>query len=132
MIAPRRVLVVNDDAIVRRILGAMLERAGFLVLYAPDGEAAWRELLQHGVDLVITDLSMPKLDGLQLLRRIRTTSECALLPVIVLTGSAQDETGREAAEAGANASLAKRLSPGALLATVERVLSEAKQTSTPA
>jgi CheY-like chemotaxis protein len=125
---PRRVLVVDDDAVIRRILGAMLERGRFLVAYATDGEAAWREIQRHGIDLVITDRSMPNLDGLQLLRRIRATPEYASLPVIMLTGSMQDDEGQEATQEGANAFLTKLLSAGTLLATVERVLHDARLT----
>jgi DNA-binding response OmpR family regulator len=126
MTTPRRVLVVDDDPIVRRIVGSVLGHAGFALVYANDGEAGWRELQGKPFDLVITDRSMPHLDGLQLTRRIRASAEHATLPVIMLTGSTQDEVGREAADEGANAFLTKLLSSRELLATVERVLHDAQ------
>ncbi len=122
MTIPRRVLVVDDDPVIRRIVGSTLGRAGFLPVYAPDGEAGWRELQQHAIELVITDRSMPNVGGLELIRRIRASAAHASIPVIMLSGSLEGDQGHDATEQGANAFLTKFLSASELLATVERVL----------
>ena len=76
----RRVLVVDDDQVVRRIVGSTLERAGFVPVYAVDGDAGWRALQEQSVELVITDRSMPKATGLELIRRIRASAGTRLAP----------------------------------------------------
>jgi CheY-like chemotaxis protein len=119
---PWRVLVVDDEMVIRRLVGAMLGRARFEVLYAEDGEAAWRVLQEQAIDLVITDCSMPVLNGLELLRRIRATPACAVLPVIMMTGTGLDDMAQQAEREGANEFLSKVLSPDVLLAAVERAL----------
>lgn len=129
MTTSRHVLVVDDDPVVRRMLGSTLERAGYALAYASDGEAGWRQLQERRFDLLITDRSMPILDGLELIRRIRASAEHASLPIIMLTGSTLDEAEREAGDGGANAFLTKLLSSRELLATVERVLSDAPRPS---
>lgn len=129
MTMPRRVLVVDDDPVVRRIVGSTLERAGFLVEYATDGDAGWLALQQQSFTLVITDRSMPNVDGLELMRRIRTSTEYASLPVILLSSSAEEALGPEAKTEGANAFISKVLSSAELLTTVERVLSTAPRTA---
>ncbi len=124
MTTSRQVLVVDDDPVVRRIVGSTLERAGFVPVYAFDGDAGWRALQEHTVVLVITDRSMPKVDGLELIRRIRASATHAAVPVIMLSGSLEGDMGHDAKAEGANAFLAKFMSPSQLLATIERVLAE--------
>ena len=123
----RRVLVVDDDQVVRRIVGSTLERAGFVPVYAADGDAGWLALQEHSVELVITDRSMPKANGLELIRRIRASAAHASLPVIMLSGSLEGDMGHDAKAEGANAFLTKFLSSADLLATVERVLNEPRR-----
>jgi CheY-like chemotaxis protein len=123
----RRVLVVDDDQVVRRIVGSTLERAGFVPVYAADGDAGWRALQEQSVELVITDRSMPKANGLELIRRIRASAAHASLPVIMLSGSLEGDMGHDAKAEGANAFLTKFLSSADLLATVERVLNEPRR-----
>jgi DNA-binding response OmpR family regulator len=127
MALPRRVLVVDDDPVVRRIVGSTLGRAGFLAVYAVDGDAGWLELQQQDVELVITDRSMPNADGLELIRRIRASVRHASLPVIMLSGSIDDDQGHDATDEGANAFLTKFMTSADLLATVERVLSASQR-----
>jgi CheY-like chemotaxis protein len=123
----RRVLVVDDDAIVRRIVGTTLERSGYVPVYAVDGDAGWRELQQQVFDLVITDRSMPNADGLELIRRIRASVDYASLPVIMLSGSLEGDKGHDAKAEGANAFLNKSMTSTELLETIERVLIGSKR-----
>jgi CheY-like chemotaxis protein len=101
----RRVLVVDDSPIVRELVADMLHGVGLDVAMAEDGAAALREMESGVPDLVLSDVEMPGMDGLELLRRIRTKNQ--LLPIVMLTtrGSAADK--KAAAELGANAYLVK-------------------------
>jgi OmpR family response regulator RpaB len=74
---PRTVLVVDDQALPRQALAGELADAGFAVIEAADGEEAWQRFYESVPDVVVTDLVMPKSDGLELLSRIRERSEVA-------------------------------------------------------
>ena len=77
-----RILVVDDEDDIRGLVRALLERAGFQVIDAPDGRAGLRELYASSPDLVILDVAMPGLDGWATLERIREVSD---VPVLMLT-----------------------------------------------
>ena len=118
-----RILVIDDEAPIRRVARRVLEDEGHEVLEASDGEAGLQLLAQQRPDLVITDVFMPGQDGIVLLRRVR--HEFPSIRVIVVSGG--DATGRlnlrEAAELlGAVTSLPKPFSPAELLRTVREVL----------
>jgi len=118
-----RILVADDDPVIRRLLGSILVRGGYEVLYAPDGEAAWSMLQEQSVDLLISDHSMPGLTGLDLLRHIRATPSCASLPVIMITGTGCDDAiAQDAVRAGVSGFLSKLLNPDILLPAVARAL----------
>ena len=120
-----RVLIVDDDAVIRRLVGSILtrHRVASAVVYADDGEMAWQMVQDEAIDLVITDYSMPGMNGLDLLRRIRATPAYAAIPVIMLTGTVRDQTAAEtAAREGANGFLPKLLSPDTLLPAVAQAL----------
>jgi two-component system response regulator AtoC len=95
----KQILVVDDEANLRRVLTAQLSRDGYEVHSAPDGEAGLAVLRDHHIDLVITDLRMPKMDGLELLRQaLRTDPE---LPVVILTAHGTVDNAVEALKTGA-------------------------------
>ncbi|MFP6683968.1 MAG: response regulator, partial [Polyangiaceae bacterium] len=94
-----QILVVDDEANLRRVLSVQLEREGFEVHTAPDGEAGLAFLSEHHVDLVITDLRMPKLGGMDLLRvAVREEPE---RPVVILTAHGTIDIAVEALKIGA-------------------------------
>ena len=93
------VLVVDDQPKPRRLLCAELEEAGFRVVQAADGEEAWRSFCAATPDAVVTDMAMPRCDGLELLRRIRSQSD---VPVIVFSGYGSVESAADAFKAGAD------------------------------
>jgi nitrogen regulation protein NR(I) len=95
----KQILVVDDEANLRRVLTAQLSRDGYEVHSAPDGEAGLAVLREHHIDLVITDLRMPKMDGMELLRQaLRTDAE---LPVVILTAHGTVDNAVEALKTGA-------------------------------
>jgi DNA-binding NtrC family response regulator len=104
--APRaRILVAEDEANLRLVLQKELERAGHEVKVAPDGEAALKLLEESNVDVLLTDISMPRMDGMELLRRVHQRPNPP--EVIMLTGHATVETAIEAMKLGAYDYLSK-------------------------
>jgi two-component system response regulator AtoC len=95
----KQILVVDDEPNLRRVLSAQLERDGYDVHTAEDGEQALALLREHHIDLVITDLRMPKLDGMELLRRVVTMDEEP--PVVMLTAHGTVDNAVEALKTGA-------------------------------
>ena len=121
---PRRILVVDDDLLCRNGLQRSLRRAGFEVFQAGDGREALALLDGSGIELVITDLFMPRMDGLELILRLAQGSSPPRL--IAVTG-AFDAEGLlcSATERGADEILVKPFSEGELLACVRRLLDHA-------
>lgn len=93
------VLLVDDHAQAREILGAELQDAGFSVIQAADGEQAWQRFCQAPPAVVVTDMAMPRCDGIELLKRIRSRSD---VPVILFSGHGSVGRAAEAFKAGAD------------------------------
>ena len=104
------VLIADDDGDIQALVALRLERAGYRVIRAADGEAAWSVALSESLDAAVLDVSMPKLDGLQLTRRLRAHPHTASLPVLLLTARAQHRDEVEALEAGATSYMRKPFS----------------------
>jgi twitching motility two-component system response regulator PilG len=77
---------VDDSATIRKILGMTLERAGYAVVAEPDGELAVERLAQFVPDLILLDITMPKLDGYEVCKRIKKDPRTAHVPVVMLSG----------------------------------------------
>jgi DNA-binding response OmpR family regulator len=117
-----RILVVDDEPHIRRVLEAMLGKEGFDVHSASDGAEGLRAIAAGGVDLVILDLLMPDIHGLEVLAKIRTDPQRGSTPVIILTAKGQD-TDREAAlTGGADDFMTKPFSPKKLVARIREIL----------
>ncbi len=118
------VLVVEDSFTVRELQRSILEAAGYSVATARDGRDALSVLSRDpGVGLVVTDLEMPELDGIGLVRAIRADPARSALPVIIVTSHGSEEERRRGIEAGADAYMTKRsFSQQALLSTVEGLI----------
>jgi len=107
--APAPVLVVEDSFTVRELQRSILEAAGYPVVTARNGREALRALDRHAeIALVVTDLEMPELDGLDLTRAIRADQTRSSLPVIIVTARGSEEDRRKGVEAGADAYMAKQ------------------------
>ncbi|HEX2739302.1 MAG TPA: response regulator [Rubrobacter sp.] len=118
-----KILVADDDRIVRRIVVAKLSGLGYDVTEAQDGQEALR-LLEDGYvpDLVITDSLMPRKNGLELVRGIRSSPDLASLPVIMLTSRQNERDVIEGLETGLDDYVTKPFSPDELAARVRTVL----------
>lgn len=105
--APQRLLVVEDSVTTRALMKGILESAGYEVTTAVDGQDAWERLQKTPVDLVVSDVDMPRMDGFELTRTIRSTPGWEALPVVLVTSRATEEDKRRGVEVGANAYLTK-------------------------
>jgi two-component system KDP operon response regulator KdpE len=115
----RNILVVDDEAQITRVLKTMLSAQGYGIRTAADGKLALEEFKSWSPDLVITDLRMPNMDGLELCRRIRTESR---IPIIVLSVKGEETIKVEALDAGADDYVTKPFNVNELLARVRAAL----------
>lgn len=115
----KRILLVDDEPDLRRMVRRYLEAEGFEVAEASDGEAALARLSQSSADLVVLDVSMPGMDGFEVLRTIRATSH---IPVIMLTARAEEIDRVVGLTVGADDYVTKPFSPRELVARVRAVL----------
>jgi len=118
------ILVVDDYSTSQRLLGFILRQNDHLVVTAINGLSALEQLAEKSIDLVITDLSMPEMDGMTLLQELRATSQFQNLPVIILTGSAYAQDNTRAKAAGATLFLNKPVESEELIAAVARLLAQ--------
>lgn len=118
----KRVLLVDDSALNRNLLALSLTDAGLLVTVSGNGEESWTILQKRQIDLLITDIRMPGMDGLELTKRIRASTDpyLARLPVVGLSGAAEEEAAARAA--GMDAFRLKTDNPNLLLASIGKLL----------
>ncbi len=122
MVTPAHVLVVEDDPTVREVVVRYLERDGLDVVAVGDGESALSQAALRWPDLVVLDLMLPQLDGLEVCRRLRAT---APVPVIMLTARGDEDDRVMGLELGADDYVSKPFSPRELTARVKAVLRRA-------
>lgn len=102
-----RILLAEDTATTRALERSILEAAGYDVLVAVDGAEAWQLLQRHGADGVVSDVDMPRTDGIELSRLIRTSTRFADLPIVLVSSLGSDDDRRRGADAGASAYVVK-------------------------
>lgn len=118
----KTVMTVDDSPSIRQMVGFTLRRAGLDVVEAVDGQDALTKLQARGVDLLVTDLNMPNVDGIELIRRARVLPHCRFMPILFLTTETQAEKKQAAREAGATGWIVKPFTPEQLVAVVNKVL----------
>ena len=116
---PKRILLVDDEPRVREVVATYLQRDGYVVETASDGESAQRRLLEFQPDLVVLDLMLPVVSGLEVLREIRRKGD---LPVILLTARTHETDRVTGLELGADDYVVKPFSPRELVARVRSVM----------
>lgn len=117
--AGHRVLLVDDSVTVRKFVGQMLERAGFQVIVARDGEEALEALADNAVDIVVTDLEMPRLDGYGLIRDLRRSGATRDLPIVIVTTRAGAKHADLARELGVQHYVTKPVDAERLVPLIE-------------
>jgi len=125
MAEKKRILVVDDEPQIARVLRTSLTGSGYEVRTADDGHAGLRSAREWQPDLVITDISMPNMNGIELCRQLRAESA---LPIIVLSVKGEEKTKVEALDAGADDYVTKPVGMDELLARVRRNLARTRST----
>lgn len=121
---PKKILAVDDERHIVRLIQVNLERAGYEVVTAYDGREALKKIAEERPDLVVLDVMMPYMDGLETLKQIRSNPELRELPVIMLTAKAQDQDVFVGYSSGADIYLTKPFNPMELLTFVKRIFTE--------
>ncbi len=116
------IMTADDSASVRQMVAFTLRQHGYEVLEAVDGRDALTKLAAQKVDMLITDLNMPNLDGIGLVKGVRAGSLNRLIPIVMLTTESQDARKAEGKAAGATGWIIKPFKPEQLLAVVKKVL----------
>jgi len=116
------IMTVDDSASVRQMVCYTLKSAGYQVVEAVDGQDALSKLAASSVHMIITDLNMPNLDGIALIRQVRASASHRFVPVIMLTTESQDAKKMEGKQAGATVWIIKPFKPEQLLTVVKKVL----------
>ncbi len=119
-IHPTRVLVVEDTESVRALISYLLRRRGYEVVAVDNGPEALIRALED-IDVVVMDVGLPGLNGLEVCRRLRAEPATALLPVILLTGRSHQEDVRDGLRAGANDFLTKPFQEADLMSALKRL-----------
>jgi len=120
-------VVADDEEDILDLVTTIIERSGHEVLPVRDGAAALAAIRERRPDLVILDIAMPEVDGLEVLRRLRSDARTSELPVLLLSARAQEDDVRLAFATGANAYVKKPFSPGELSRRVDNLLGAAAQ-----
>ncbi|MEA3351512.1 MAG: response regulator [Chloroflexota bacterium] len=120
-----KILIVDDDVETLRLVGIMLERQGYEISAAHNGERAIQKALDELPDLILLDVMMPKMSGYEVARELRSNESTKLIPIIMFTAKSQVDDKVEGLEAGADAYLTKPTQPRELLAQVKALLKRA-------
>lgn len=118
---PKKIITVDDAMTMRKMVSFTLQDAGHQVLEAADGVAALALLRNERVDLVISDVNMPNMDGITLTRRLRELNHLRTTPIILLTTESAPEVKAQGRAAGATGWIVKPFKPEQLLALVQKL-----------
>lgn len=118
-----KILIVDDFATMRRILKNILKQLGFKNLVeADDGTTAWEVLESQRIDLIISDWNMPKMTGLELLKKVRASTEYKKAPFLMVTAEAQKQNVIEAVQAGVSNYVVKPFTAEAISDKLKKIL----------
>ncbi len=117
-----KVLVVDDEEYIQHILNFSFGAEGYEVITASDGDEAIKKAKEEHPDIIVLDIMMPKMDGYEACRRLKSDPETRGIPVILLTAKGRDVDRKLGREAGADDYVVKPFSPGRLIERVEGIL----------
>lgn len=116
------ILAVDDSASMRQMVAFTLKGAGYNVIEAVDGKDALEKAKTGGADVILTDVNMPNMDGIELVRQLRQLPKYKFTPMLLLTTESSAEKKAQGKAAGATGWLVKPFNPEQLLATIAKVL----------
>lgn len=119
---PKTALIVDDSTSIRQMVSFTMQEAGFTVLEGANGQEAIDKVAGQKVDIVITDLNMPVMDGMTLIRTLRAMPAFKFTPILMLTTESQDAKKQEGKAAGATGWIVKPFNPEKLLQVVGKVV----------
>jgi len=117
----KTIMVVDDSISIRQVLGLALKQAGYDVIEGCDGRDALAKLTGQKVNLIISDVNMPNMDGISFVRELKTRPAYKFTPVLMLTTESQEDKKEQGKAAGARAWMVKPFKPEALLAAVQKL-----------
>jgi two-component system, chemotaxis family, chemotaxis protein CheY len=118
----KTVLLVDDAASMRGLLSMTLQDAGYNTIEACDGKDALNKLRSANVNMVITDLNMPNMNGLELIRALKSEKQYQFIPIVMLTTESSDSMKREGQAAGAKAWVVKPFKPESIVMVVKKII----------
>jgi two-component system chemotaxis response regulator CheY len=118
----KNILIVDDSASVRQVVSITLRQAGYDVIEGHDGKDALSKLTGQKVHLIISDVNMPNMDGISLVRAVKQLPTYKFTPIVMLTTESQEAKKREGQEAGAKAWILKPFKPDQLLSVVQKLV----------
>jgi two-component system chemotaxis response regulator CheY len=118
----KRIMTVDDSASLRQMVTFVLKGSGYQIVEAVDGVDALSKLNGEEIDLFLSDVNMPNMDGLELTRQIRAMAQYKFVPIILLTTESLGEKKQQGKAAGATAWIVKPFTPDQLLAVVKKVM----------
>ena len=121
------ILAVDDERSILRLIEVNLQRAGFRVTCAGDGVQALEKIAQERPDLIVLDVMMPRLDGFEVLRRLKSDPDTSEIPVLMLTAKAQDADVFRGWQGGVHGYLTKPFNPSELITWVKRTLAALRE-----
>ena len=130
-LAPKKILIVEDEPDIAQLVKLYLEKEGFHANIATSGVEALKLIKSDRPDLLILDLMLPEIDGIEVCKKVRTTPDTALLPIIMLTAKAEESDTIIGLELGADDYVTKPFSPKALVARVKALFRRLERTDDP-
>jgi two-component system alkaline phosphatase synthesis response regulator PhoP len=121
-VLPKKILIVEDEPDILQLVKLYLEKEGFRTATAVNGAQALKKVKEDKPDLIVLDLMLPELDGLEVCKRLRSVPDTAMLPIIMLTAKAEESDTVIGLELGADDYVAKPFSPKALVARIKALL----------
>jgi two-component system, chemotaxis family, chemotaxis protein CheY len=118
----KTILIVDDSESIREVVIFTLENAGYKVVSAVDGQDALRHLDGQHLDMILTDLHMPNMDGIALIKEVRNREFYKYVPILYLTTESQQSIKNEARQAGATGWIVKPFMPDKLIGAIARIV----------
>jgi len=118
----KTILTADDSASMRQVVSQTLRNAGYQVVEAVDGRDALAKLSISAPHMLITDLNMPNMDGIELIRQVRALPNCKYIPIVMLTTESQDARKQEGRVAGASGWIVKPFRPEQLVLVAKKLL----------